>query len=163
MTPLVHARLFVRSPPPQVENVKEVLQLSAEQKGALVPVGELTVLLNKLSTAAAQEELAALTNGNAANGTSEFTKSHRPKCYFAMEDTFAIRYLKTFFLLLLLIVLPLFQKSSTTVMPSMKTGTRLRPRQGLPTGRIATSASAVWRFDFLRNNFCYRGGREQNA
>lgn len=74
MTPPVHASLFVRSPPPQVENVKEVLQLSAEQKGVPVAVGELTVLLNKLSTAAEQDELAALTNGNAANGTSEFTE-----------------------------------------------------------------------------------------
>lgn len=58
--------------PLQVENVKEVLQLSAEQKGALVAVGELTVLLNKPSTAAAQDELAALTNGSADNSTSEF-------------------------------------------------------------------------------------------
>lgn len=82
MTPLLHASLCVCSPPPPppaVENVKEVLQLSAEQKGALVPVGELTVLLNKLSpaAAAAQEDLATLTNGNAANGTSEFTQSQR--------------------------------------------------------------------------------------
>lgn len=66
-----------------MENVKEVLPLSAEQKGVLVPVGELTVLLNKLSTAAAQEELAAaLTNGDAANGTSEFTKSTEARCHF---------------------------------------------------------------------------------
>lgn len=70
-------RFLVRFPP-QVENVREVLQLSAEQKGALVPVGELTVLLSKLSTGGAQqEELATLTNGNAANGTSEFTESRR--------------------------------------------------------------------------------------
>lgn len=68
-----------------MENVKEVLQLSAEQKGVLVPVGELTVLLSKLSTAAAQEELETLTNGNAANGTSEFTESQRPSVVFKGE------------------------------------------------------------------------------
>lgn len=50
-----------------VENVKEVLKLSVEQKGALVPVGELTVYLDGL-TVNDQEELPLLTNGNAANG-----------------------------------------------------------------------------------------------
>uniref|UniRef100_A0A8C4HIC8 E3 ubiquitin-protein ligase n=1 Tax=Dicentrarchus labrax TaxID=13489 RepID=A0A8C4HIC8_DICLA len=50
----------------KLENVKEVLKLSAEQKGALVPVGELTVYLDGL-TVTDQEELAPLTNGNAAN------------------------------------------------------------------------------------------------
>lgn len=54
-----------------VENVKEVLKLSVEQKGAVVPMGELTVYLDGL-TVTDQEELAPLTNGNAANGTSEF-------------------------------------------------------------------------------------------
>lgn len=53
-----------------MENVKEVLKLSVEQKGVLVPVGELTVYLDGL-TVTGQEELAPLTNGNAANGTSE--------------------------------------------------------------------------------------------
>uniref|UniRef100_A0A8C9ZSF9 E3 ubiquitin-protein ligase n=1 Tax=Sander lucioperca TaxID=283035 RepID=A0A8C9ZSF9_SANLU len=50
----------------KLENVKEVLKLSVEQKGALVPTGELTVYLDGL-TVADQEELAPLTNGNAAN------------------------------------------------------------------------------------------------
>lgn len=53
-----------------VENVKEVLKLSVDQKGAVVPTGELTVYLDGL-TVTDQEELAPLTNGNAANGTSE--------------------------------------------------------------------------------------------
>ncbi|XP_077951737.1 NEDD4-like E3 ubiquitin-protein ligase WWP1 isoform X3 [Gasterosteus aculeatus] len=52
----------------KLENVKEVLKLTVEQKGALVPAGELTVYLNGL-TVSGQEELAPLTNGNAANGT----------------------------------------------------------------------------------------------
>ncbi|XP_056290361.1 NEDD4-like E3 ubiquitin-protein ligase WWP1 isoform X2 [Pseudoliparis swirei] len=52
----------------KLENVKEVLKLSVEQKGVLVPVGELTVYLDGL-TVTGQEELAPLTNGNAANGT----------------------------------------------------------------------------------------------
>uniref|UniRef100_A0A4W6G5Q5 E3 ubiquitin-protein ligase n=1 Tax=Lates calcarifer TaxID=8187 RepID=A0A4W6G5Q5_LATCA len=54
----------------KLENVKEVLKLSVEQKGVLVPAGELTVYLDGL-TVTDQEELAPLTNGNAANGTSE--------------------------------------------------------------------------------------------
>lgn len=53
-----------------VENVKEVLKLSVEQKGAVVPIGELTVFLDGL-TVGEQEELAPLTNGSAANGLSE--------------------------------------------------------------------------------------------
>lgn len=57
-----------------MENVKEVLKLTVEQKGALVPAGELTVYLNGL-TVSGQEELAPLTNGNAANGTSELSIS----------------------------------------------------------------------------------------
>ncbi|XP_031728180.1 NEDD4-like E3 ubiquitin-protein ligase WWP1 [Anarrhichthys ocellatus] len=52
----------------KLENVKEVLKLSVEQKGALVHAGELTVFLDGL-TVSGQEELAPLTNGNAANGT----------------------------------------------------------------------------------------------
>ncbi|KAK9528004.1 hypothetical protein VZT92_014508 [Zoarces viviparus] len=52
----------------KLENVKEVLKLSVEQKGALVAAGELTVFLDGL-TVSGQEELALLTNGNAANGT----------------------------------------------------------------------------------------------
>uniref|UniRef100_A0A4W6G2W5 E3 ubiquitin-protein ligase n=1 Tax=Lates calcarifer TaxID=8187 RepID=A0A4W6G2W5_LATCA len=50
----------------KLENVKEVLKLSVEQKGVLVPAGELTVYLDGL-TVTDQEELAPLTNGNAAN------------------------------------------------------------------------------------------------
>uniref|UniRef100_A0AAQ5Y451 E3 ubiquitin-protein ligase n=1 Tax=Amphiprion ocellaris TaxID=80972 RepID=A0AAQ5Y451_AMPOC len=50
----------------KLENVKEVLKLSVEQKGASVPMGELTVFLDGL-TITDQEELAPLTNGNAAN------------------------------------------------------------------------------------------------
>ncbi|XP_070841673.1 NEDD4-like E3 ubiquitin-protein ligase WWP1 [Chaetodon trifascialis] len=50
----------------KLENVKEVLKLSVEQKGVLVPIGELTVYLDGL-TVTDQEELAPLTNGNAAN------------------------------------------------------------------------------------------------
>ncbi|XP_072234990.1 NEDD4-like E3 ubiquitin-protein ligase WWP1 isoform X2 [Leuresthes tenuis] len=52
----------------KLENVKEVLKLNAEQKGVIVPVGELTMYLDGL-TVTDQEELAPLTNGNAANGT----------------------------------------------------------------------------------------------
>lgn len=55
-----------------MENVKEVLKLSVEHKGAVVPTGELTVYLDGL-TVTDQEELAPLTNGNAANGTSELS------------------------------------------------------------------------------------------
>lgn len=54
-----------------VENVKEVLKLSAEQKGALVCVGELTVYLDALTVGDA-EELPPLTNGNATNGNSKY-------------------------------------------------------------------------------------------
>ncbi|KAA8580976.1 hypothetical protein FQN60_013934 [Etheostoma spectabile] len=53
----------------KLENVKEMLKLSVEQKGALVPTGELTVYLDGL-TVTDQEELAPLTNGNAANGNA---------------------------------------------------------------------------------------------
>uniref|UniRef100_A0A7N6FEU6 E3 ubiquitin-protein ligase n=1 Tax=Anabas testudineus TaxID=64144 RepID=A0A7N6FEU6_ANATE len=56
----------------KLENVKEVLKLSVEQKGAVVPTGELTVYLDGL-TVTDQEDLAPLTNGNAANGTSELS------------------------------------------------------------------------------------------
>lgn len=63
-----------------MENVKEVLKLSAEQKGAQVPIGELTVYLNG-PPVTDQEELAALTNGNAANGTSEYLEV-RAGCHF---------------------------------------------------------------------------------
>ncbi|XP_053268770.1 NEDD4-like E3 ubiquitin-protein ligase WWP1 isoform X1 [Pleuronectes platessa] len=52
----------------KLENVKEVLKLSVEQKGAIVPAGELTVYLDGL-TVTDQEEPAQLTNGNTANGT----------------------------------------------------------------------------------------------
>lgn len=52
----------------KLENVKEVLKLSMEQKGAVVVMGELTVYLDGL-TVTDQEELTPLTNGNAENGT----------------------------------------------------------------------------------------------
>ncbi|XP_041824464.1 NEDD4-like E3 ubiquitin-protein ligase WWP1 isoform X1 [Melanotaenia boesemani] len=52
----------------KLENVKEVLKLNSEQKGVLVPVGELTVYLDGL-TVTNEEELAPLTNGSTANGT----------------------------------------------------------------------------------------------
>ncbi|XP_026148509.1 NEDD4-like E3 ubiquitin-protein ligase WWP1 isoform X2 [Mastacembelus armatus] len=52
----------------KLENVKEVLKLSMEQKGALVHTGEMTVYLDGL-TVTDEEELAPLTNGNTANGT----------------------------------------------------------------------------------------------
>lgn len=52
--------------------MKEVLKLSAEQKGVTVPMGELTVYLDGL-TVTDQEELAPLTNGNAPNGSSELS------------------------------------------------------------------------------------------
>ena len=51
------------SSPPSVENVKEVLKLSVEQKGAAVSTGELTVYLDGL-TVADQEAVQPLTNGN---------------------------------------------------------------------------------------------------
>uniref|UniRef100_A0A8D3BYH0 E3 ubiquitin-protein ligase n=1 Tax=Scophthalmus maximus TaxID=52904 RepID=A0A8D3BYH0_SCOMX len=53
----------------KLENVKEVLKLSVEQKGAQVPTGELTVYLDGL-TVTDQEEPAQLTNGNASNALS---------------------------------------------------------------------------------------------
>ncbi|XP_037550223.1 NEDD4-like E3 ubiquitin-protein ligase WWP1 [Nematolebias whitei] len=52
----------------KLENAKEVLKLNVEQKGVLVPVGELTVYLDGL-TVTDQEEVAPLTNGSAANLT----------------------------------------------------------------------------------------------
>ena len=47
-----------------------------EHKGVVVPAGELTIYLDGL-TVTDQEELAPLTNGNAANGTSELSVSVR--------------------------------------------------------------------------------------
>ncbi|KAM3860680.1 NEDD4-like E3 ubiquitin-protein ligase WWP1 [Diretmus argenteus] len=52
----------------KLENVKEVLKLSVEQKGVPVFTGELTVYLDGL-TVTDQEVLATLTNGNATNTT----------------------------------------------------------------------------------------------
>ncbi|CAF98802.1 unnamed protein product, partial [Tetraodon nigroviridis] len=51
----------------KLENVKEVLKLSVEQKGALASVGELTVYLDGL-TVGHPEDPAPLTNGDAADG-----------------------------------------------------------------------------------------------
>lgn len=50
-----------------VENVKEVLKLSTEQKGALVSVGELTVYLDGPTVG---EPPPPLTNGSAANSAN---------------------------------------------------------------------------------------------
>uniref|UniRef100_A0A673CDC2 E3 ubiquitin-protein ligase n=1 Tax=Sphaeramia orbicularis TaxID=375764 RepID=A0A673CDC2_9TELE len=52
----------------KLENVKEVLKLSVDQKGAMVPTGELTVFLDGLIFTD-QEQLTTLTNGNATNGS----------------------------------------------------------------------------------------------
>ncbi|XP_075994177.1 NEDD4-like E3 ubiquitin-protein ligase WWP1 isoform X2 [Genypterus blacodes] len=52
----------------KLENVREVLKLNVEQKGASVVTGELTVFLDGL-TVNDQEAVATLTNGNAENGT----------------------------------------------------------------------------------------------
>ncbi|XP_029934835.1 NEDD4-like E3 ubiquitin-protein ligase WWP1 [Myripristis murdjan] len=52
----------------KLENVKEVLKLSVEQKGAPVPTGELTVYLDGL-TVSDREALTPITNGNATNAT----------------------------------------------------------------------------------------------
>ncbi|KAK7878019.1 hypothetical protein WMY93_031332 [Mugilogobius chulae] len=51
----------------KLDNVKEVLKLSLDQKGSVVQTGELTVFLDGLLLSE-QNELAPLTNGNAANG-----------------------------------------------------------------------------------------------
>uniref|UniRef100_A0A665WRG2 E3 ubiquitin-protein ligase n=1 Tax=Echeneis naucrates TaxID=173247 RepID=A0A665WRG2_ECHNA len=53
----------------KLDNVKEVLKLSVEQKGAVVPTGELTIYLDGL-TVTDQEELEPLTNCRATNGTN---------------------------------------------------------------------------------------------
>jgi hypothetical protein len=50
-----------------VENVKEVLKLVLDNKGAVVATGELTVFLDGLTVN--QEQLL---NGNAATSTSEY-------------------------------------------------------------------------------------------
>lgn len=55
------------SPPSSVENVKEVLKLVLDNKGAVVATGELTVFLDGLTVN--QEQLL---NGNAATSTSEY-------------------------------------------------------------------------------------------
>lgn len=53
-----------------VDNVKEVLKLSVDQKGSVVQTGELTVFLDGL-VLSEQNALAALTNGNTANGSMD--------------------------------------------------------------------------------------------
>lgn len=54
-----------------MENVKEVLKLNVEQKGALASVGELTVYLDGL-TAGRPEDPAPLTNGDAAGADGDY-------------------------------------------------------------------------------------------
>ncbi|CAL8293238.1 unnamed protein product [Lota lota] len=56
----------------KLENVKEVLKLNMEQKGAAVSTGELTVYLDGL-TVADQEAVQPLTNGNATTTTTNTT------------------------------------------------------------------------------------------
>lgn len=51
----------------KLDNVKEVLKLSVDQKGSVVQTGELTVFLDGL-VLSEQNALAPLTNGNTANG-----------------------------------------------------------------------------------------------
>uniref|UniRef100_A0A673CBI5 E3 ubiquitin-protein ligase n=1 Tax=Sphaeramia orbicularis TaxID=375764 RepID=A0A673CBI5_9TELE len=54
----------------KLENVKEVLKLSVDQKGAMVPTGELTVFLDGLIFTD-QEQLTTLTNGNCLHSFTE--------------------------------------------------------------------------------------------
>nr|XP_057915318.1 NEDD4-like E3 ubiquitin-protein ligase WWP1 [Doryrhamphus excisus]XP_057915319.1 NEDD4-like E3 ubiquitin-protein ligase WWP1 [Doryrhamphus excisus] len=51
----------------KLDNVKEVLKLSVDHKGVVVPAGELTIYLDGL-TDGDPEDQAPLTNGNAPNG-----------------------------------------------------------------------------------------------
>ncbi|KAK0141817.1 NEDD4-like E3 ubiquitin-protein ligase WWP1 [Merluccius polli] len=60
----------------KLENVKEVLELSVEQKGAEVSTGELTVYLDGL-TVADHEAVQPLTNGNATTTTTTTTKTQQ--------------------------------------------------------------------------------------
>uniref|UniRef100_A0A3B4AE29 E3 ubiquitin-protein ligase n=1 Tax=Periophthalmus magnuspinnatus TaxID=409849 RepID=A0A3B4AE29_9GOBI len=53
----------------KLDNVKEVLKLSVEQKGAMVQTGELTVILHGLILSE-QNQLTPLINGNAANSSA---------------------------------------------------------------------------------------------
>lgn len=62
--------LIRTSSPFAVENVKEVLKLSVEQKGVQVPTGDLTVFLDGL-TVSDQEELEQAPSSAATNGASE--------------------------------------------------------------------------------------------
>lgn len=69
-----------------MENVKEVLKLSVEHKGALMSVGELTVYLDGL-TVGHQEELATLTNGDATNGNNDILEKYpHHYCTFIATD-----------------------------------------------------------------------------
>lgn len=54
-----------------MENVKEVLKLNVEQKGVMVPMGELMVFLDGLITS--PEDGPPLTNGNATTASSELS------------------------------------------------------------------------------------------
>uniref|UniRef100_A0A8C7ZPG2 E3 ubiquitin-protein ligase n=1 Tax=Oryzias sinensis TaxID=183150 RepID=A0A8C7ZPG2_9TELE len=55
----------------KLENVKEVLKLNVEQKGVMVPMGELMVFLDGLITS--HEDGPPLTNGNATTASSELS------------------------------------------------------------------------------------------
>uniref|UniRef100_A0A8C5CAR1 E3 ubiquitin-protein ligase n=1 Tax=Gadus morhua TaxID=8049 RepID=A0A8C5CAR1_GADMO len=68
----------------KLENVKEVLKLSVEQKGAAVSTGELTVYLDGL-TVADQEAVQPLTNGNTTT-TNPTSKSRVCVCEMLIHD-----------------------------------------------------------------------------
>ncbi|KAF7659324.1 hypothetical protein LDENG_00299030 [Lucifuga dentata] len=53
----------------KLENVREVLKLNVEQKGASVTTGELTVYLDGLTATDQEAAATTLTNGNATNST----------------------------------------------------------------------------------------------
>uniref|UniRef100_A0A8C6T4H2 E3 ubiquitin-protein ligase n=1 Tax=Neogobius melanostomus TaxID=47308 RepID=A0A8C6T4H2_9GOBI len=66
----------------KLDNVKEVLKLSVDQKGSVVQTGELTVFLDGL-VLSEQNALAPLTNGNTANGSKD-TENAPPKPYHVL-------------------------------------------------------------------------------
>lgn len=154
---LLHRPNFAPAPP-AVENVKEVLKLTADQKGVHVPMGELTVYLDGL-TVADEEDLAPLTNGGAANGNSELygfiaiymsgVTAMFDYCKVAGKDnkreTFGNIPLCSISVMLPLmsLFLMLSQKSNRTAMPSTKMETRLPLPRELPAGkRISLTSHA---------------------
>ncbi|XP_056439758.1 NEDD4-like E3 ubiquitin-protein ligase WWP1 [Gadus chalcogrammus] len=69
----------------KLENVKEVLKLSVEQKGAAVSTGELTVYLDGL-TVADQEAVQPLTNGNTTTTNPTKTQQNGDAIHENGED-----------------------------------------------------------------------------